>query len=140
MAKLTDFEIRLCDRIEKEHFDMCMFRTDRSIVQDDDSPYVSFHKHVDAGAFSCETASCMGGHIESMDPEMAAMLWNSGVHSHKDIAIQIYEKHTGKPCGLDFFGFNWEGDGLAGITRKDAIEHIQGTHRSWSQIKRNHRK
>jgi hypothetical protein len=123
----TEFLNELVAQIQNEqyHFDMQYFTTDRS------------------GAFgeppvSCDTASCIAGHIEALRPELAP---RSGSHARRAAAIYLAE--TGEPCRLDFYGVNHctedgELSELNTITREEAIAHILGESEDWPQLDAEH--
>lgn len=85
---------------------------------------------------TCDTASCMAGHIEALRPELAAELApqfrNRWGLDHRRLAQTIYELETGEPCRLDFLGLNTSlARRLGEITRAEAIAHIRGEHDEW---------
>lgn len=85
---------------------------------------------------TCDTASCLAGHIEAVRPELAAELaprfrarWGL---DHQRLAQTIYELETGEPCPLDFLGRNRLDDvELDQISREDAVLHVRGEHDEW---------
>lgn len=96
---------------------------------------------------TCNTASCMAGHIEALRPELAKKLAPKHTSTyvlahtdHKDLdhealAQEIWELETDTKCRLDFCGLNYDntyGDSdLDQITRKEAIAHIKGRSKKW---------
>lgn len=93
---------------------------------------------------TCNTASCIAGHIEAVFHQTARALEKDYTDSAGDIhhdrfAAAIWERVTGKPCRFDFFGVERDKSGfhferwpcLADITREDAIQHIKGKHPLW---------
>lgn len=84
---------------------------------------------------TCQTASCMAGHIEALRPALAKALAPSCLYrdygvDHALLARKIWETEMKKPCELDFYGYNTE-LGLEHLTRLDAIDHINGEHDEW---------
>lgn len=93
---------------------------------------------------TCDTASCMAGHLEAIRPELAEKLREKytvterrfmGGHAyidHPELARELYEIETGEPCTLDFYAFNHPAY-LGEQTREDAVAHIRGEHPEWPQ-------
>jgi hypothetical protein len=127
-SRLHPFERELIGSITDEHhyFDMQYFTTqvDSTITA------------------TCNTASCMGGHIQALRSERAEELFDELIKRneiaphfssiHASIARIIYKEETGKPCKLDFFAVNHRRP-LGEQTREDAIAHIKGW-RDWPQL------
>jgi hypothetical protein len=92
---------------------------------------------------TCDTASCMGGHIEALRPELAKQLAKKHTNKffdevrHGDLAAEIWHIEMGEECTLDFFGRNFEirtCSDMEAITRDDAIRHIEDKHEDWPRL------
>jgi hypothetical protein len=88
---------------------------------------------------TCDTASCIAGHLEAVRPELAAALaprfrGRYGLE-HAELAAAIYQAETGEACRFDFWGTSAPKQ-LESITREDAIAHIRGEHRDWPLLDR----
>jgi hypothetical protein len=123
----TKFLNELVAQIQNEqyHFDMEYFTTSWA----DEHPSLPV---------TCDTASCIAGHIEALRPE-------SGISggSHAGRAAAIYRHETGEQCRLDFYGINYrDADGfhagLKYITREEAVAHILGESENWPQLGLDH--
>jgi hypothetical protein len=122
-------------RNEDLHFNMAYWTT--GLFGDESSPP------------SCETASCLAGHIEALRRDRALELAKT-VPSHSERAKRIYEEETGEPCRLDFYGVTAvdpDGDPeddypafyrLEDIPRDAAIAHVLGANPDWPQLEPNH--
>ncbi len=82
---------------------------------------------------TCETASCMAGHIEALYPEVTAEIVRRRGYmpGHNILASAVYEEVTGEICRLDFFGYYHPGVDLGPISRDEAILHIAGISENW---------
>jgi hypothetical protein len=123
----TKFLAELVAQIQNEqyHFDMEYFTTTSTTIFPD--PPVT-----------CDTASCIAGHIEALRPESG---FPGGSHATR--AAAIYRAETGEPCRLDFYGANYrDADGfhagLKHITREEAVAHILGESENWPQLDYDH--
>jgi hypothetical protein len=88
---------------------------------------------------TCDTASCIAGHLEAVRPELAASLaprfrGRYGLE-HDELAAAIYQAETGEVCPFDFWG-NQAPKQLEHITREDAIAHVRGEHEQWPLLDR----
>lgn len=137
----TAFEAELIEAIQDEslYFDMSYFRTeDRDAdLADGRRPY---WLDGEPPVTSCETASCMAGHIQALRPELARELAPAyrGMRglAHDQLARAIYERVTGELCRLDFYGSNSDKKFLDELTREDAVRHIRGEHEDWPLLAR----
>lgn len=103
----------------------------------DEKTYFSMADFVRPGASehvpaTCDTASCMAGHIVAMYTEVAkrAVTENSGIIDHESLAQLVYKKVTGEECRLDFYAWGM-GRNLSNITRDEVILHIAGINPEW---------
>lgn len=88
---------------------------------------------------TCDTASCIAGHLEAVRPGLAARLAPAfrsrfGL-DHAGLARAIYTAETGEACPIDFWG-NEAPKSLESITREDAIAHVRGEHEEWPLLDR----
>jgi hypothetical protein len=105
----------------------------------DDLPIGDRPDRSDEAPASCETASCIAGHLEAVRPELAASLaprfrGRFGLE-HAKLAAAIYQAETGEECTIDFWG-EQAPKALDRITREDAIAHVRGEHRDWPLLDR----
>jgi hypothetical protein len=112
-----DHEIIASIQNEARFFDMSQWVTGRHAI-----------------AATCDTASCIAGHIESLRPEMAKQLIEEDFEQHSTAAAEIYFHATGRLCRLDFLAFNHSAGDLKDITREEAVQHIMGIHPTWPQL------
>lgn len=80
---------------------------------------------------TCDTASCMAGHIVALRPALTNKI--IGVRTcwlHGGLASDVYFRETGQECQFDFYASNTE-KGFTQITREDAVLHIKGEHPEW---------
>jgi len=123
-----------------------LHRFDRELIDSiaDENHYFSMSEFstgvVGLRPATCDTASCMAGHIQALRPERAAALFKEilgiplGVASiHTKVARVIYREETGKPCLLDFYGDRHPRP-LGQQSRQEAIDHIKGIHSEWPQL------
>lgn len=91
---------------------------------------------------TCDTASCIAGHLEAIRPELAAELAPSFRNrfglNHERLAVAIYERETGEACRLDFRARNHTEKNLHEVTREDAIAHVRGEHPNWPLLSGRH--
>lgn len=141
MTKKNDLKQELIEAIQNEElqFNMSTWK-------------VGWHNAIGTPA-TCNTASCMAGHIEALRPKLAKKLASKYISTyiyhgdiikeidHAALANEIWETETGEKCQLDFIGnrFNekkkdedWSycAD-LNSVTRKEAIAHIRGRSKKW---------
>jgi len=92
-----------------------------------------FCRFNEASPATCETASCMAGHIEALYPEVTAEIIRRRGYmpDHAFLAEDVYKEVTGEKCRLDFFGYFHPGDELSPISRDAAILHIAGISEDW---------
>jgi hypothetical protein len=91
---------------------------------------------------SCGTPGCMAGHIAALEPDLYRSIRESlrECDDNARIAALIFERCTGKPCFLDFFGQNnpevdeHMSGGLSRITRAETVAHIRGENAEWPQL------
>ena len=128
LDRKTKFLAELVAQIQNEqyHFDMEYFTTNRITGFGEPPP-------------TCDTASCIAGHIEALRPELAKRVGGS----HPTRAAGIYRAETGEPCRLDFYGINYRdadgfSAGLRNISREEAIAHILGESENWPQLDPDH--
>lgn len=101
---------------------------------------------------TCGTACCIAGHIEALRPQLAKKLAPKCVSSawgidHENLAASIWKEVTGQECRFDFYGHEFVIDhdqwgqvtkDLDGITRKEAIAHINGRSKRWPLLPKGH--
>jgi hypothetical protein len=151
MAKQIDYKAKkkklvadLIESISKEHRN---FGMERFVVEKASSEKPA----------TCETASCIAGHLTAIRPRLAKKLapqythnqwWLCGSRAlnevlHSELAEAIWEAETGEKCPLDFYAINYPGvesavdanEYMKRITRKEAIAHIRGRSKKWPQFK-----
>lgn len=94
------------------------------------------------GPATCETASCLAGHLEAIRPALAAQLAEcfeaeeydgtpTGRVDHAELAVAIWKRETGEAsCPLDFLGHNTPRS-LERLTVEDAVAHVRGENPEW---------
>jgi hypothetical protein len=110
------------------------FQMDYWVTTDRDGLNGPLTSRYEEAPASCETASCIAGHLEAVRPELALELVDQfrsryGVE-HAHLAAAIYQAETGEACPFDFWGHLSSKD-LEHITREDAVAHIRGEHDEW---------
>jgi hypothetical protein len=90
---------------------------------------------------TCDTASCIAGHILAVRPGLArkfAKQYDDSSWTFDALAADVWYHETGEQCRLDFYGVNhttkrFDNDA---ITRAEAVAHIRGTSEVWPQFER----
>ena len=122
------------DLVESIRAEDRVFQMEFWTTTDRDEPFGSAH----GDPATCDTASCIAGHLEAIRPVLAAELayryrFPDGEICHADLARAIYRAETGEAsCPFDFIGYQ-SSKSLEEITREDAVAHVLGTNPEWPQ-------